>query len=106
MELFSIIQALNGAFGPSGDETGVAAVIADLARPYADEVFTDVMGNLICHKKGSGPRVMFAAHMDSLGLVVTHIEEDGYLRVGALGGISAARVVHTPVRFKNGTRGV
>lgn len=105
MELFEILTALNAAFGPSGDESGIASVIADLARPYVDEITTDVMGNLICHKRGNGPRIMFAAHMDSLGLVVTHVEEDGFLRVGALGGISAARVLHTPVRFKNGTRG-
>lgn len=106
MELFDIVTALNAAFGPSGDERGVASVIAEFARPYADEITTDVMGNLICHKRGSGPRIMFAAHMDSLGLVVTHVEEEGFLRVAPLGGISASRVLHTPVRFKNGTRGV
>ena len=106
MELFSTIQTLNAAFGPSGDESGVAAAIAEMARPYADEISADTMGNLICRKKGSGPRVMFAAHMDSLGLVVTHIEKEGFLRVAALGGVSPVRVLSTPVRFKNGTRGL
>ena len=106
MELFDIVTSLNAAFGPSGDEGGIASVIADLARPYADEITTDVMGNLICHKRGSGPRILFAAHMDSLGLVVTHVEDEGYLRVASLGGISAVRVLYTPVRFKNGIRGV
>ncbi len=106
MELFNTIQALTAEFGPSGDESGVAAAIAQLAGPYVDEISTDVMGNLICHKKGSGPRVMFAAHMDSLGLVVTHIEKEGFLRVAALGGIRPVRILSTPVRFKNGTRGL
>jgi len=106
MDLFNTIQTLNAAFGPSGDESGVAAAIAQLARPYVDEVSVDTMGNLICRKKGSGPKVMFAAHMDSLGLVVTHIEKEGFLRVAALGGISAVRILSTPVRFKNGTRGL
>ena len=106
MELFDTVQKLVAAFGPSGDESGAASVIAELARPYVDEISTDVMGNLICRKKGSGPRVMFAAHMDSLGLVVTHIEKEGFLRVAALGGISPARILSTPVRFKNGTRGL
>ena len=106
MELFQTLQALNAAFGPSGDESGVAGVIAELARPYVDEITTDVMGNLICHKKGSGPRVMFAAHMDSLGFVVTHIEKEGFLRVAALGGISPAVARYTPVRFKNGVHGL
>lgn len=106
MELFQTIQALNAAFGPSGDEAGVAAVIAEFARPYVDEITTDTMGNLICHKKGSGARIMFAAHMDSLGFVVTHIEKEGYLRVAALGGVSPQNVLYTPVRFKNGTCGL
>ena len=100
------MQALNAAFGPSGDESGVACVIADLARPYVDEITTDVLGNLICHKKGSGPKVMFAAHMDSLGLIVTHIEKEGFLRVGAVGGIRPAEILYTSVRFRNGVRGV
>lgn len=106
MELFNTVQKLTAAFGPSGDESGVAGVIAELARPYVDEISTDVMGNLICRKKGSGSRLMFAAHMDSLGLVVTHIEKEGFLRVAALGGISPVRILSTPVRFKNGTRGL
>jgi len=106
MELFDIVQKLIGAFGPSGDEAGAASVIAELARPYADEISTDVMGNLICRRKGNGPKVMFAAHMDSLGLVVTHIEKEGFLRVAPLGGISPTRILSTPVRFKNGIRGL
>lgn len=106
MELFELIQKLNGAHGPSGDEAGVRTVIADLARPYADEVLTDTLGNLIVHKAGKGPKVMFSAHMDSIGFIVTHIERNGFLRVGMLGGISPKEAVYTPVRFKNGVKGV
>lgn len=106
MDLIKTLTALNSAFGPSGDESGVAAVIETLARPYVDEIFTDTMGNLICHKRGGGPKVMFAAHMDSIGMIVTHIEKEGYLRFGALGGVSPRAVLYTPVRFKNGTRGL
>ena len=64
------------------------------------------LGNLICHKKGSGPKVLFAAHMDSIGLMVTYIDEKGFLRFGPVGGLSAHEVLGTPVRFANGTRGV
>ena len=105
MELFERIKKLNAAHGPSGDEGGIRAVIEEMAAPYADEVITDTMGNLIVHKAGSGPKVMFAAHMDSIGFIVTHIEEEGFLRVGKLGGISPKEAVYTPVRFKNGVRG-
>ena len=105
MELFERIQKLNAAHGPSGDEGGIRAVIEEMAAPYADEVTTDTMGNLIVHKAGQGSKVLFAAHMDSIGFIVTHIEEEGFLRVGKLGGISPKEAVYTPVRFKNGTRG-
>ncbi|MGE4277761.1 MAG: M42 family metallopeptidase [Lawsonibacter sp.] len=106
MELFDLIQMLNAAHGPSGDEAGIRELIANLARPYADEMIADTMGNLIVHKLGKGPKVLFAAHMDSIGFVVTHIEKEGFLRVGRLGGISPKEAVYTPVRFKNGVRGV
>ena len=106
MELFELIQTLNTAHGPSGDEGGVREVIARLAAPFADEVKTDTLGNLIVHKKGRGPKVMFAAHMDSIGFVVTHIEKEGFLRVGRLGGISPKEAAYTPVKFKSGVRGV
>ena len=106
MELFELIKTLNDAHSPSGDEGGVREVIAHLAAPFADEVTTDTLGNLIVRKKGNGPKVMFAAHMDSIGFIVTHIEKEGFLRVGRLGGISPKEAAYTPVRFKNGVRGV
>lgn len=106
MELFELIKTLNAAHGPSGDEGGIREVIAALAAPFADEVTTDTLGNLMVHKRGEGPRVMFAAHMDSIGFIVTHIEKEGFLRVGRLGGISPKEAAYTPVRFKNGVRGV
>lgn len=106
MELLEILETLNETHGPSGDEGGVREKIAQLARPFADEVTADTLGNLIVHKKGDGPRVMFAAHMDSIGFIVTHIEKEGFLRVGRLGGIAPKEAAYTPVRFKNGIRGV
>ena len=106
MELIEILEALNSVHGPSGDEREVRAKIEELARPFADEIITDTLGNLIVHKKGDGPRVMFAAHMDSVGFIVTHIEKEGFLRVGRLGGIAPKEAAYAPVRFKNGVRGV
>ena len=106
MELFELIKTLNAAHGPSGDEGGIREVIAALAAPFADEVTTDTLGNLMVRKRGEGPKVMFAAHMDSIGFIVTHIEKEGFLRVGRLGGISPKEAAYTPVRFKNGVRGV
>lgn len=106
MDMLEVLKKLNRLHGPAGEETAVAAAIRELAAPYADEIKSDSMGNLIVHRSGNGPRVMFAAHMDSIGFLVTHIEKEGYLRVGKIGGISPSAVLNTPVRFKNGTRGV
>lgn len=106
MDILKTLQTINACHGPSGDEGQVADAISELARPYADEITRDVMGNLIVHKKGNGPRIMFAAHMDSIGFVVTHIEDKGFLRVGRLGGLGVYSCLHIPVRFKNGTKGV
>lgn len=106
MDILDTLQVLNACHGPSGDEGQIADAIEQLARPYADEIARDVMGNLIVHKKGNGSRVMFAAHMDSIGFIVTHIDDNGFLRVGKLGGLNVYSCLHIPVRFKNGTKGV
>ena len=82
MELFELIQTLNRAHGPSGDEGEIREVIRALAEPYADEITADTMGSLIVHRRGKGPKLLLAAHMDSIGFVVTHIEKEGFLRVG------------------------
>lgn len=106
MDLMKNLTRLVGAFGPSGCEHEISRLIEELARPYVDEISGDTLGNLICHKKGSGPKVMFSAHMDTIGLMATHIDEKGFVHVGALGGVSAAKALYTPVRFQNGTPGV
>ena len=104
MELFELIQTLNRAHGPSGDEGEIREVIRALAEPYADEITADTMGSLIVHRRGKGPKLLLAAHMDSIGFVVTHIEKEGFLRVGRLGGVSPKEAAYTPVRFKSGLR--
>lgn len=106
MDMMNTLAELVSAFGPSGAEKGISSVIGKVASQYCDEVSRDAMGNLICHKKGSGPKVMFAAHMDSIGLVATHIDEKGFIHVGAIGGVSPKEVLYTPVCFQNGTCGM
>ncbi len=105
MNLYELLTQLNGHHGPAGDEGDIAAAIREMVTPYCDEITTDVMGNLIARKRGKGAKIMVCAHMDSIGFVVTHIEKEGFLRVGRLGGITPAQVVYTPVRFKNGVVG-
>jgi len=106
MDILKTLQALNACHGPSGDEKNVADAIEAIARPYADEITRDAMGNLIVHKKGSGPKVMFAAHMDSIGFIASHIEDNGQIRFGALGGLNPYACIYTHIRFKNGVKGL
>lgn len=106
MDYFKLLQELGVCHGPSGDERGVAQWLKEWAAPYVDQWYFDTLGNLILRKRGPGPKVFFAAHMDSLGLIVTHIEKEGYLRFGKLGGIHPSSILHTPFRFKNGVHGM
>ena len=72
-KIFDLWNTVAGAFGPSGREDGVREAIAEIAGAYIDDVTTDALGNLICRKKGvkDGRKVLFAAHMDSIGVVAT-----------------------------------
>lgn len=106
MELFELLQKLTGAFGPSGCEKEIREVISELVVPYVDELTTDAMGNLIAHKKGAGKKLLFAAHMDSIGLIVTHVEKEGYVRFGSLGWLPPVDIRRQSVIFENGVRGV
>ncbi len=105
MDILNMLQTLNNCHGPAGDEKAVSNMIISIAAEYADEHWIDVMGNLVFHKRGDGPKLMFAAHMDSIGAVVTHIEEDGLVRFGRLGGLDLHAILHTNVRFSDGTLG-
>lgn len=76
--------------GVSGAEKEVRDYILERAMPLADEIRTDPMGNLMIFKKGAKPpqqKIMFCAHMDEVGLIITHISESGYLRFAFAGGI-------------------
>ncbi len=106
MEYRDLLEQLIRAHGPSGDEEDVCQVIQRNVPATVDEVTVDVMGNLIVHQKGNGPKVMLAAHMDSVGIIVTHIEKNGFLRFGALGGLEPKAIYQAPVRFRNGVGGV
>lgn len=103
-----LIRELVDAYGPSGFEDEVRAIILRHAGPWADEVRTDRIGNLFVHKRGQGGgrRIMLAAHMDEIGLIVTHVEESGLLRFAAVGYVTPKILLGGRVRFANGVLGV
>lgn len=106
MNILETLNLLNNCHGPSGDEKDISGTIMRLAAPFADSCKTDTMGNLIAHRKGIGQKLMLAAHMDSIGFIVTHIEKEGFLRFGKIGGLHASSILHSPIRFKNGVKGL
>ena len=90
---------------PSGFEKPQGRLLAQWAKPYVDEVFTDALGNVYCHKKGPGKRMMFPAHMDVIGLMVTFVDDKGFLRFEPIGGHSPASLIGATVRLESGIRG-
>lgn len=93
--------------GASGDETRVREYI--LSRISADEIIVDNLGNLIVFKKGkkrAKNKIMFSAHMDEVGFMITHISEDGFLSFGEVGGINPSVVLGRGVRLESGASGV
>jgi endoglucanase len=79
--------------GISGREERIRETVKRLIGPLVDEVRTDALGNLICIRDGSGPRVMLAAHMDTIGFLVSHIDEQGFLRLAPVGGFDPRTLV-------------
>ncbi len=92
MELNDSLKVLCGLSAVTGREKGAASQIAALFEPLCDEVRTDAFGNVYasCRGEGRNPRtVLVTAHYDEIGLVVTGIEDSGFLRFAAMGGIDA-----------------
>lgn len=103
-----LIKELTEAFGPSGSEAPVREAIAALVRPLVKELRTDALGNLIAFRPGTGggKRVMLAAHMDEIGVIVTAIDDKGFLRFSNIGGVNPFALVGRRVVFAGGSLGV
>ena len=103
-----LIKKLVEAYGPSGFEDGMRDLIRPEIEKYVDEISVDAMGNLIALKKGdgSGLKVMIAAHMDEIGVMVSHITKDGFLRFTNIGGVYPHTLMGGRVQFANGIIGV
>ena len=82
------IRKLVSVNGVSGNEKNVCEYIKSQIIPYADKVYTDVLGNLVAVKRGGKKRIMLMAHTDEIGLVSTFIDEKGFGRGAGGGGVS------------------
>lgn len=103
-----LIKKLTESYGPSGHEEQICETIRAEVSSYADEVRVDTMGNLIVLKRGqgSGKRIMLAAHMDEIGLIVSHVDDKGFLRFQPIGGIDPTTLTGTRVQFADGVQAV
>lgn len=103
-----LIASLTEAYGPSGHEEQIRAIIHAEVTPLVDEVRADTLGNLIAHKRGTGggKKVMLAAHMDEIGLIISHVDEKGFLRAQPIGGLDVMTLSGGRVQFADGTIGV
>ena len=99
------IKKLVEAWGPSGFEHHVRALIEDEVRDLADEIRTDAVGNLICRMGSGGAKIMIAAHMDEIGLILTYQDDNGFFRFNNLGGLRYDGLLGNRVRFENGATG-
>lgn len=102
------IQKLVEAFGPVGYEDQVRTIIRNEIKDHADQISVNKLGSLIALKRGSGrgQKILLAAHMDEIGLIVTHIDKKGFVRFAPLGTVFATYSVTSRVRFANGLIGV
>lgn len=102
------IKKLVETWGPSGAEHRVRALIEGEIDGLADETQTDALGNLIALKKGdgSGKKVMLSAHMDEIGVIVSWVDEKGFVRINPIGGVRPLYEAMGRVAFENGTIGV
>jgi len=107
--LIDTLKALCAIPGVSGNEDEVRDHIINHVKEYTDDMATDVMGNLIVYKKGAkttSKKTVLCAHMDEVGLIITGITDDGYLKF-ASGGFDKRVVVGKTVTIgKNRVFGI
>ena len=100
-----LLKQLVAPISVSGRETEISKVIEALAKPWG-EISRDQLGNLVVHKPGYGRRILVAAHMDTVGLIVTYVDEKGFVRFAPVGGLRVIPTIGQRVRFESGVIGV
>ncbi len=101
MSINENLEKLSNACGVTGRENEVRELMIRLMTPYADEIVVDRLENVIAIKKGKekSPKIMLAAHMDEVGLMVKTITKDGFLQFAKMGGIDDRILPAQKVRF-------
>ena len=96
-----LLKDLIHAHAVSGSEEEVRRIVMENIKPHVTSVDVDKMGNLIAIRKGGRPKVMLAAHMDEVGLVVKSVEESGRMHFTTLGSIDPLTIIAQRVHIKH-----
>jgi endoglucanase len=107
----TLLKQLTETFGPSGYEDDVRKLVRAEVKPLADDIKVDALGNLIARKRPAKytdktRKIMIAAHMDEIGLMVSHVDANGFVRFSNIGGVFGRYMLGGRVRFLNGVQGV
>jgi len=94
-----LLEKLSNAYGVSGFEDDVRNLMMEELKGHVDDLDVDNMGNLIATKNGKpdGKKVMLAAHMDEIGLIVRYIDKNGFIKFSKLGGINDQMLLNQEV---------
>ena len=107
--MISLINRLVQIPGPSGYEAHIRQAIQKELEDLAVQIKTDNLGNLIVNQDFNGKkgkRIMLVAHMDEIGIMVKHIDQEGFVRFTTIGGVRPLNCVGGRVKFLNGVQGV
>lgn len=100
--MIELMKQLCALPGPSGCEDAVREFVLEKVKPFADEMKTDAIGNIMVFRKGKKALerpVVVCAHMDEVGVIIKQITDDGMLKFGFVGGVDPRVVIGRPVRF-------
>lgn len=103
MLVSKVLKELTSIPSPSGFESRIKKTITHFLSPYTDSIKEDIRGNLICtkltKKTDHVKTLMFIAHMDEVGFMITYIEENGFIRFTNIGGIDVHILKGSPVQI-------
>ncbi len=101
-KIYQYYQQLSEIPAVAGNEDDATWALQDWLETHCDAVDTDAMGNLICERRGvsdTSKKIMLVANIDTAGIVVTHVEDNGFVRFAPVGGLTVADLCNRRVRF-------
>lgn len=101
-DVVSLIEGLATAYGPPGREHGLHDLVLQAIGEHADEVHVTPLGSLHIRRRGNGMRWMLSAHLDEIGVIVSHVDERGFARLHPLGWQDCDSVLGHRLRFAGG----